>query len=169
MKKFNLPIDKQIFLCYNTEKLGDFMENAVILDFMGVIADFDCLKLILDTPLKDKLSSGRLILRLTRENDLKSIFKRYKSGEIDQAELTKLISGNDKKLNALIPSILKRFPEYVTPNKNVIQKIRELKDSGAKVIILSNTIPIDLIKKQNFSIVIKFGNYDERKIKKNHC
>ena len=108
---------------------------------MGVIADFDCMKLIMDTPLKDKLASGRLIFRLTNKHGLKNIFKMYKSGEIDQAELTMLISGNDKKLNDVILSILKRLPEYITPNEKVIELMRELKNRGAKVIILSNTIP----------------------------
>ena len=117
------------------------MEKAVILDFMGVVADFDCLKLILDTPLKDKLTSGRLVFRLSNMHELKNIFKRYKSGEIDQTELTKQLCGNDKKLSVLIPSILHKIPDYITPNESVIQHIRELKNSGVKIIILSNTIP----------------------------
>lgn len=120
---------------------------------MGVIADFDCLKLILDTPLKDKLASGRLIFRLANTYGLKSIFKLYKSGEINQDQLTRLLVGKDEKLSALIPSILNKLPDYIKPNEKVIHYMRELKNSGVKVIVLSNTIPETeyVIKKLNLT------------------
>ncbi len=117
------------------------MTNAVILDFMGVIADFDCMQLIADTPLNDKLVSGKLIFRLTKKLELKKIFNMYKSGKITQSELITLLAGNDKQLKSIIANILKRIPDYITPNEKVIDLMRELKSCGTKVIILSNTIP----------------------------
>ena len=110
------------------------MKNAVILDFMGVIADCNYFKLILDTPLKDKLYSGRLLLRLIQTHDVKKIFELYKSGEINQDELTRLLVGKDEKLNPLVHSILKRIPDYITPNESVIEKMKELKITEQKLL-----------------------------------
>lgn len=140
--KFQLPIDKQNFLCYNNKQIRrEVMENAVILDFMGVIADFDFWKLISETPFKEKLSSGRLVARLATTKGLKKIFESYKLGEINQDQLARLLVGKDKKLNTLVHSVFERIPEYITPNQAVIQRIKELKDSGSKIVVLSNTIP----------------------------
>ncbi len=117
------------------------MENAVILDFMGVIAEFDYVQMIFDMPLKEKFASGRLIVRLAKIHGLKNIFRKYKLGKISQDELIMLLSGNDKKLKPVISSIVEKLPKYITPNMKVVELMREIKKSGVKVIILSNTIP----------------------------
>ena len=93
------------------------------------------------TTLKDKLISSRLVLKLISTYKVINIFKLYKLGGINQYQLSRLLVGNDEKLKLLVLSILNKLPQYIEPNESVIQKMRELKMNGAKVIILSNTIP----------------------------
>ena len=116
------------------------MKN-VIFDFIGIIADVNYIKLALDLPITQKVSAFRIFISMKRKPALKQAFISYQKGFIDSYELymeAKKVCPNSAYI---VPELLKRLPNYIKVNENVIALATELRKQGIRTFIMSNAIP----------------------------
>ncbi len=117
------------------------MYSAIILDFVGIIADMDIKQLIKDFPLKQKFSGLRVFLTLKKNPKAKGAFNDYQKGVISSEEFVQTISELCPKSAYVIPIILKNIKKYTEINEDILEMAEILRDKGIKVIVMSNTIP----------------------------
>ena len=116
------------------------MKN-VIFDFIGIIADVNYVKLALDLPITQKVSAFRIFLSMKKNPALKSAFNCYQKGLIDSYQLymeAKKVCPNSAYV---VPELLKRLPNYIKVNENVISMATKLRKNGIRTFIMSNAIP----------------------------
>ena len=116
------------------------MKN-VIFDFIGIIADVNYVKLALDLPITQKVSAFRIFLSMKKNHALKSAFNCYQKGLIDSYQLymeAKKVCPNSAYV---VPELLKRLPDYIKVNENVISMATKLRKNGIRTFIMSNAIP----------------------------
>lgn len=116
------------------------MKN-VIFDFIGIIADVNYVKLVLDLPITQKVSAFRIFLSMKKNPALKSAFNCYQKGLIDSYQLymeAKKVCPNSAYV---VPELLKRLPNYIKVNENVISMATKLRKNGIRTFIMSNAIP----------------------------
>ena len=117
------------------------MYDTIILDFVGVIADIDFIKLVKDLPLKQKFSSLRVFLTIKKNPIAKGAFKDYQKGIINLEEFQDVISEICPKSAYVLPVVLGNIRRYATVNEEVLGMAEVLRNKGIKIIVISNTIP----------------------------
>ena len=117
------------------------MNNAVILDFMGVVANLDYVQLALDLPLNEKFKAFRVALKLLKTPELKKALQDYQAGKITQNNLINVFSKYCQNASIIVPKLLKKIAQYVFINYDVLKYAEIIRSKGVKVYILSNTIP----------------------------
>lgn len=117
------------------------MKKTLILDFMGVIADVDMIKIATSFPLKQKFSVLKIFLSLKKNRKLNAFFRQYQMGIIDQKELQEQFQTILPHSAYIIPDLLQRFKENVKINPNVLSLVRDVKMYDVQVLLMSNTIP----------------------------
>lgn len=108
---------------------------------MGVVGDLNYVKLAMDLPTKQKFSTFRIFLKLVKTPKLKATLKQYQAGQISRETVEAVVAQYLPRASYMIPIILDKIPEYITINKDVLNYIKEIHRRGARVYILSNTIP----------------------------
>jgi len=117
------------------------MKKTLILDFMGVIADVDMIKIATSFPLKEKFGALRIFLSLKKNPKLNAFFRQYQMGIIDQKELHEQFQTILPQSAYLVPELLQRFKENVKINPKVLSLVRDVKMYDVQVLLMSNTIP----------------------------
>ena len=115
--------------------------KSLILDFIGVVADPDYIKLILDLPLTQKFSALRIFLSLKKFPIIKESFNQYQLGEINARQFEKKVKEVLPNSAYVIPSLLERFPSYISVNEEVISLAYNLRKMGIRTFLMSNAIP----------------------------
>ena len=120
---------------------GAKMYSAIILDFVGVIADIDIKQLIKDLPIKQKFSGLRVFLTLSKNKVAKGAFNDYQKGLISAEELEQVIAEFCPNSAYIVPIILKNIRKYTFVNEDVLDMAYILRNKGMKVVVMSNSIP----------------------------
>lgn len=131
------------------------MKN-VIFDFIGIIADVNYVKLALDLPITQKVSAFRIFLSMKKNSALKSAFNCYQKGLIDSYQLymeAKKVCPNSAYV---VPELLKRLPNYIKVNENVISMATKLRKNGIRTFIMSNAIPETEAVMKNYDLSTAF-------------
>lgn len=117
------------------------MNKSIILDFMGVIADPHYKKMIMDSPLKIKFSTLRILAGLKKYPEFKKVFEDYKRGLVDTDTLIIIAQKHCPNSAYVIPKILHNLNKYITISNDVISLVKQLQERDVKIYIMSNTIP----------------------------
>ena len=117
------------------------MKKTLILDFMGVIADVDYVKIAMSFPLKQRFSALRIFLSLKKNPKIKAHFKQYQMGTINLEEFQKAIGEIYPNSAYIVPLLLQKFKENVKINTKVLSLIKYIKSYDVQVLLMSNTIP----------------------------
>ena len=117
------------------------MKHTIILDFMGVVADTNYLKLVSSFSLKEKYRALRVLAALKTNREIRSAFSSYQKGLINVEELEQIFSKYYPKQAYMVPILLNRFMDFTTINHKVLEMVQTIRSQGSQVILMSNATP----------------------------
>lgn len=115
--------------------------EAVIFDFVGVVADMDYLRFFHELCMHDKIVGMKLLSKIKKDPFVKSLFSHYQTGDITKevfcSDITKFLPNCEQSINTLLDN----FAKHITINNEVIFLAKRLREQGIKTCIISNSIP----------------------------
>ena len=117
------------------------MQKAVILDFIGIIADIKFVKLFSYLTIPEKFKALRIYVSMFKHKEIKQAFNKYQTGEYDYYDMYNALELFCPNACCILPRVLEALSNSIVVNEQVLDLVYNLRKSGIKIIVISNSIP----------------------------
>lgn len=132
------------------------MIKNIIFDYMGVLAKFDYKTALDEMSTVEKFKTLKVLFHLKTNKTMREAFDFYQTGEFNTDELCIIASSLIPKQATVIPKFLDSIPNHIKDNTPLLNYTKQLKKSGIRLYLLSNSIPETQFCIENNQIIQDF-------------